>query len=305
MSAPAQAVAAAPWDLLGDPGLFLAMEDLSLAARGIVDGALQGVHRSLFRGYGAEFDSHREYQAGDDLRYLDWNLYGRHGRFFTKQYQADTNLNLYLLVDATGSMGMQRGVVTKFRYAARAAAAMALLTRRSRDAPGLFLLRSGIAEALPPRARPGQFDDIAGLLASTIPGGAADVGKALDAVINNCRRKGLVVLFSDFLDQEETLMRGLRILRHQGHGVIAVQTLDPWECELPESGDVEFEDLETGQILRTGTPDIREGYARAVAEWRAHLARECEVAGIHWVSAVTSAPLIPLVVRCIEDRGWK
>ena len=303
MSVPAPESPAAPWDLFGDPGLFLAMEDLSLAAHGIVEGALQGLHRSAFRGFGAEFDSHREYQAGDDLRYLDWNLYGRHGRFFTKQYQADTNLNLYLLVDATGSMGMRHGDVTKFHYAARAAAAMALLARRSRDAPGLFLLRSGISSALPPRSRPGQFDDIAGLLASTVPGGAADVGKSLDAVIDTCRRKGLVVLFSDFLDQEETLMRGLRILRQQGHGVIAVQTLNPLECALPEGGDFEFEDLETGQILRTGTPDIREGYARAVAEWRAHLARECEGAGIHWVSTLTSAPLIPLVVRCIAERG--
>jgi uncharacterized protein (DUF58 family) len=180
---------------------------------------------------------------------------------------------------------------------------MALQARRSRDASGLFLLRSGIFTALPPRSRPGQFDDIVALLASTVPGGAADVGKSLDAVIDTCRRKGLVVLFSDFLDQEETLMRGLRILRHQGHGVIAVQTLNPWECELPEGGDFEFQDLETGQVLRTGTPDIREGYARAVAEWRSRLARECEGAGIHWVSAVTSEPLIPVVVRCVAERA--
>jgi uncharacterized protein (DUF58 family) len=289
------------WDRLEDPGLFLAIEDLSLAARGIVEGALQGVHRSLFRGYGAEFDSHREYQAGDDLRYLDWNLYARHGRFFTKQFQADTNLNLYLLLDATASMGMQRGPVSKFRYAARAAAALALLTRRSRDAAGLYLLRSGIADALPPRSRPGQFDDIVAMLESTVPGGAAEVGKSLDAVIDTCRRKGIVVLFSDFLDQEETLMRGLRILRQQGHHVIAVQTLDPWECALPETGDFEFTDLETGEFVRTGTPDIRDSYARAVAEWRAHLARECEIAGIQWVSASTSDPLISVVTRCLAE----
>ena len=98
-------------------------------------------------------------------------------------------------------------------------------------------------------------------------------------------------------------MRGLRILRHQGHGVIAVQALNPLECELPEGGDFEFEDLETGQILRTGTPDIREGYARAVAEWRARLGRECESVGIHWVSALTSEPLIPVVARCIGERA--
>jgi len=288
----------ASWERLEDPDLFLAIDDLSLAAQGIVEGALQGLHRSRLRGHGAEFDSHREYQGGDDLRYLDWNLYARHGRFFTKQFQADTNLHLYLLIDATGSMGMKRDTVSKFRYAARAAAALALLTRRTRDAAGLYLLRAGIAEALPPRSRPGQFDDIVALLESTVPGGAADVGAALEAVIGTCRRRGIVVLFSDFLDQEETLMRGMQILRHQGHEVIAVQTLDPWECALPENGDFEFEDLETGQTLRTGTQDIRDSYARAVAEWRERLAHQCRSAGVHWVSAMTSEPLIPVVTHC-------
>jgi uncharacterized protein (DUF58 family) len=298
MSAAAQHPAPAPWERLEDPGLFLAIEDLSLAARGIVEGALQGLHRSRFRGHGAEFDSHREYQGGDDLRYLDWNLYARHGRFFTKQFQADTNLHLYLLLDATGSMGMKRGAVSKFRYAARAAAALALLARSTRDAAGLYLLRAGIAEALPPRSRRGQFDDIVALLESTLPGGSADVGAALEAVIDTCRRRGMAVIFSDFLDQEETLLRGMRILRHQGHEVIAVQTLDPWECALPETGDFEFEDLETGQTLKTGAQDIRDSYARAVADWREHLAHECRTAGVHWVSAITSEPLIPVVTRC-------
>jgi uncharacterized protein (DUF58 family) len=298
MSAAAQHPAPTSWERLEDPGLFMAIEDLSLAAQGIVEGALQGLHRSRLRGHGAEFDSHREYQGGDDLRYLDWNLYARHGRYFTKQFQADTNLHLYLLIDATGSMGMKRGTVSKFRYAARAAAALALLTRRTRDAAGLYLLRAGIAEALPPRCRSGQFDDIIAMLEATAPSGAADVGAALEAVIETCRRRGMVVLFSDFLDQEETLMRGMRILRQQGHEVVAVQTLDPWECALPEHGDFEFADLETGQTLKTGTQDIRDSYARAVADWRERLARECRAAGVHWVSAITSEPLIPVVTQC-------
>jgi len=294
---PAAAPTAADWERLEDPALFLALDDLALAARGIVEGALQGLHRSPFRGYGAEFDSHREYQAGDDLRYLDWNLYARHGTLFTKQFRADTNLNLYLLLDATGSMGTRRGPASKYRYAARAAAALALLTRRTRDAAGLFILQHGIAQALPPRSRPGQFDDILALLESTVPSGAADISSAMDTAVEMCRRRGIVAVFSDYFDTEEPLMRGLRTLRQQGHEVIAFQTLDPWECALPETGDFEFADLESGQTLKTSAPDIRDGYARAVAAWRENLRRQCEAAGIDWVSVTTADPLADVITE--------
>ena len=291
------------WDRLEDPALFLALEDLELAAHGIVEGALQGLHRSPFRGHGAEFDSHREYQSGDDLRYLDWNLFARHGRFFTKQFRADTNLNLYLLLDATASMGTHRGPATKFRYAARAAAALALLTRRTHDAAGVFLLQSGIARALPPRTRRGHFQDILALLESAAPSGAADLGAAMDAILDTCRQRGIVVVFSDFFDTEEPLLRGLRALRQQGHEVIAFQTLDPWECTLPETGDFEFADLETGPTLKTSAPEIREAYARAVAAWREDLRRQCAAAGLDWVSALTTDPLANVLTRYLLLRS--
>jgi len=288
------------WDQLEDPELFLATDDLALAARGIVEGALHGLHRSRLRGHGAEFHSHREYRPGDDLRTVDWNLFARHGRIFTKESQADTNLNLYLLVDASGSMGTKHGPATKFRYAARAAAAIALLSRNTHDAPGLYLLRSGIADALPPRTRPRHLDDLFGLLESTVPEGPADLGAALEEVLETCRKRGIVVLLSDFFDKEEALLRNLRALREQGHDVIAIQILDPWECALPAQGDFQFVDLETGGTLETSAPEIREGYAAAVAEWRESLRRECESGGIDWVSTTTSEPIGEVLLRCFE-----
>jgi uncharacterized protein (DUF58 family) len=290
----------AAWAKLEDPELFLAIEDLELAAQGIVEGALQGLHRSPFRGHGAEFESHREYLHGDDLRYLDWNLFARHGRYFTKQFRAETNLNLYLLLDATGSMGTHRGPATKFRYAARAAAALALLTHRTRDSAGVFLLRNGIAEALPPRSRRGHFQDLVALLESTVPAGASDLGSATDAILDACRRRGMVVLFSDFFDQEEALLRLLRSLRQQGHQVLAFQTLDPWECELPESGDYEFADLETGQTLKTSAPEIRAAYARTVAAWRQELGAKCEASGVGWISVTTADSLVQAVRTAVQ-----
>jgi uncharacterized protein (DUF58 family) len=295
-------IAASPpaaWESLEDPALFLAMDDLALAARGIVEGALHGMHRSRFRGHGAEFHNHREYRPGDDLRYLDWNLFARHGSLFTKEFHADTNLNLYLLVDASGSMATRRGPAAKFRYAARAAAALALLTRPTRDDAGLYLLRSNVADALPPRARLGQLDDIFGMLSAAKPAGSADIGAALEEIIGTCRQPGIVVLFSDFFDKEASLLGALRILSAQGHDVIAAQILDPWECALPASGEFEFVDLETGATIETSAPEIREAYAASVAEWRASLGRQCAAAGVTWATATTAEPLIDLVLRCL------
>jgi len=295
-----KAAGASTWERLEDPGLFLAIEDLELAAHGIVEGALQGLHRSPFRGSGSDFDSHREYRPGDDLRYLDWNLYARHGRPFTKQFRAETNLNLYLLLDATASMAMRRGPTSKFRYAARAAAALALLTRRSHDAAGVFLLRNGVSEGLPPSARRSHFQELIAFLESATPSGSADFTTAMDSVLHTCRRRGIVVLFSDFLSGEESILRGLRSLRQQGHEVMAFQTLDPWECELPETGDFEFADLESGELLRTSSPDIRESYAREVAAWRADLRHQCEGAGIRWVSTTTAEPLVDVITHFLN-----
>ncbi len=290
------------WDQLEDPGLFLAMEDLSMAARGIVEGALQGLHRSPFRGYGAEFDTHREYQPGDDLRYLNWNLYASHGKLYTKQFRTETNLNLYLLIDGTGSMGTKHGPAPKFRYAARAAAALALLTRRTRDAAGLFLLQNGVTSAVPPKARPGQFEDILAALENASPSGVGDIGAAMEEVMVMTRRRGVVVVFSDFFDEQETLLGGLRALREQGHDVLAFQLLDPWEVALPERGDFEFADLETGSTLKTSAPDIRDAYAKAVSDWRDHLRGECEGAGIDWTSMTTTEPLAEVLIQFLLRR---
>jgi uncharacterized protein (DUF58 family) len=300
------AAAAAPdtsWDQLSDPALFLAMNDLSLAAHGIVEGALQGLHRSPFRGYGTEFDSHREYLPGDDLRYLNWNLYARHGRLFIKQFRTETNLHLYLLLDASGSMATKQGPATKYRYAARATAAFALLTRRSRDAAGLFLLHEGVSAALPPRTRPGHFEEICDLLETSKPTGPGHLGKAMDEISEACRKRGIVVVFSDFFDEEELLLQGLRALREQGHEVIAIQLLDPWECELPEDGDFEFADLETGETLKTSSPEIRAAYAKTVADWREHLRGECEAAGIQWLSLTTETPLADVLIQYLLRRS--
>lgn len=287
-----------------DPALFLAIEDLGLAAQGIVEGALHGLHRSPFRGFSVEFESHREYRQGDDLRYVNWSLSARHRRLFVKEFRADTNLNLYLLVDASASMRIAHGPASKFAYAARAAAALAYLAHRTHDACGLYLLRKSLEDALPPRTGRVHFETLTATLAATHPEGPGNLGAALGDALEACRRKGIVVLFSDLFDADEAeVLHGLRVLREAGQEVVLFQILDPWETQLPEDGDFEFVDPESGQRLEASTPIIAESVRSRVREWREMLRHECEASGIDWVSCTTADPLAGVVVEYLSQRA--
>jgi uncharacterized protein (DUF58 family) len=258
-----------------DPQLFMVMEDLELAARGIVEGALLGLHRSPYIGFSVEFESHREYQRGDDLRYVNWKLWARHNRLFVKQFKSDTNMNIYLMLDSTGSMQADHGVSAKWRYGARAAAALALLARQTHDAPGLFILNNKVEQYLRPRSTSGHFHDICGVLQNCTPQGQANIGAAIEEAYDLCRRKGIVFFISDLFDKEEDILNGLTNLRHMGHEVVVLQILDPWELEMPESGQYAFHDLETGEVIRANVARIRDAYKDVVADWQQGFKDQC------------------------------
>jgi len=287
-----------------DPELFLAMEDLELVARGVVEGALHGLHRSPYIGFSAEFDAHREYEPGDDLRYVNWNLWARTDRLYVKQFKSDTNLNLYLLLDCSRSMLCANGPYPKWAYGARAAAALAWLSLRERDAAGVFLLADGIRDYVPPRVRPDQFHEIQAVL-SRAPEVAAgtNLARPLEETLHLCRHRGIVVLLSDLFDEDEDLLRAIDTLRFYGHEVLVVQILDPWEDELPDSGQYEFHDLESGEIVRAHAPDVRRSCQAAVAEWRRGMVRRFDDAGVDWLTCTTADPLADLLVNYILRRA--
>jgi len=286
-----------------DPGLFLMLEDLELVAHGVVEGALLGLHRSPYLGFSVEFEAHREYQRGDDLRHVNWNLWARHDRLFVKQYKANTNLDLHLMLDSTGSMRTEHGPTAKWRYAIRAAAAFALLAKRTHDAVGVSLIGDRIERHLPPRTSAGQFQDILGMLERAEPGGRASIGHAFEEMLSLCRRRGIVVLISDLFDNEEEISVGLKSLQQMGHDVIVVQVLDPWEVALPKGGTYEFHDLESGQRLRVVTDTVADSYAAKVRAWRERLRDRYFAAGIDWLSVRTDQRLSELLTRYIWRRA--
>ena len=297
------AVAEQPTKWLEDPDLFMSMEDLELVAYGVVEGALHGLHRSPYIGFSVEFDAHREYQFGDDLRYVNWNLWGRTDRLYIKQFKADTNLNLYLLLDTSGSMLTDHGPTAKWRYGARAIAALSFLSLRTRDATGLFLLQDHVRGHVPPRVRPGEFHEILAALTETEPTGSTDIARALEETLELCRRRGIVLLVSDLFDNEDDILRSLSALRYYGHEVIVLHLLDPWEHTLPTRGQYEFRDLETGETVRAHAGSLRESYGQVVQDWREGLRKRCEDAGIDWLACDTDTPLRELLIDYLLKRA--
>ncbi|MEN8376625.1 MAG: DUF58 domain-containing protein [Gemmatimonadota bacterium] len=292
MANPAQARGARRPDLLA-PQELRGLGGLEYVARNVVEGFLTGLHRSPHRGFSVEFAEHRPYQAGDDLRYMDWRTVARTDRYFVKQFEQDTNLRAYLLLDASASMGWSSDpdrIPTKLWYAKQLAAALAFLLLRQGDAVGALAFDEHVRDRVGAHGGRRHWLEVGRLLQGAEPAGDTGAETALREAAQMLRRRGLVILFSDLLvDADETRL-ALRYLRHRGHEVLVFHLLDPGERELPGVGDARFVDPETGDELPVTVADLRAEYrasvAGAIAEWR----RSLRPNGIDYVLLDTSRP---------------
>jgi uncharacterized protein (DUF58 family) len=276
---------------LADPEFFSRLESVELRARSVVEGFLHGLHRSPYVGFSVEFASHHEYVPGDDPRHINWKIYARQHRLYVKEFDGDTNLNLFILLDVSGSMACASLGRSKLHYAATLAAALAHLAIRQHDAAGITLFAGQVVASLPPRAKTHQLQEILGLVANAIPQAQTDAGRAIHQAAELCRKRGLVAVISDCFDDVGRIMDALDHLLFLNHEVVLFQVLDPWERDLPLEGNVRFRDLETGETLTTLSEGIRDGYRRAVRQWLAELDRECISRGIDRVELTTNDPL--------------
>lgn len=258
-----------------DPAFFSRLESLELRARCIVEGFLTGLHRSPFVGFSVEFASHREYAPGDDPRYVNWKIFARQRRLYVKEFDAETNMNLYILLDVSGSMECANTGRSKLHYGASLAAALAHLALKQRDAVGITLFADAVVGHLAPRAKTHQLEEILRLISTTTARPVSDASRALQQAAELCRHRGMVVIISDLFDDASAIARGLEHLRFRNHEVIVVQLWDPWERDLPIEGNVRFRDMETGTELATRVEGIRDAYREAVASWQGQLETEC------------------------------
>jgi len=261
-------------DLL-EPRELAALGGLEFVAHHVVEGFLAGLHRSPHRGFSVEFAEHRMYQPGDDLRYIDWRMYGRSDRFYIKQFEEETNLRAYLLVDTSASMAwtsMPGQLPSKLWYAKQLAASLALLLLRQGDAVGLVGFDEQLRAHVAPRGGRRHWHEILEALGPLEASGRTEAGTALRDIAGRLRRRGLVILFSDLLVDPDSTRLALRFLRHRGHEVLVFHLLDPGERELPSLGDARFVDPETGEEVPVSVADLRAEYRAAVEnaleEWR-------------------------------------
>jgi len=279
-------------DLL-DPMEVARLGGIEVLTEGIVEGFLTGLHRSPRRGFSVEFAEHRMYQPGDELRYVDWKLLARTDRLYVKQFEEETNLRAMIVFDVSKSMGWSGEPatrLTKLEYTKRLVAAMMLVLLRQRDATGLVTFDETVRSVTPPRARLTHWHHLLAVLYHARAGTSTAAEPALRRVMDQLRRRGLVVFVSDLLLDRELAIKALRFLRHRGHQVLVLHVMDPAEIALGGPAEARFEDPETGQAVTLRPADWAGVYAKTVAgvvlDWRL----ACRRHGIAYERVTTDTP---------------
>jgi uncharacterized protein (DUF58 family) len=286
-----------------DARTLAAIDDLSLLARGVVEGFLDGLHRSPFLGYSTEFSSYRAYTQGDNLRYVDWKVWGRTDEFYVKQFEDDTNLRCQIFLDTSASMDFGEAGANKFDYGRILAAVLAELMVRQHDAPGLILFGEQAREAAPMKAGRYHADEIFQLLAHAQAHGETHLDRGLFRIVESITRRGLVVVISDFLTASEAALELLRQLKAQRQEILVFHLLAPEELDLPYEGDYLFEDSETGEELPVHADDFRKEYQRRLGEFCGQLRQECIRLEVEYQQLRTDVPRETALIRYLEHRA--
>ncbi len=263
---------------------------LQLRARLAVEGLYSGIHKSPYHGFNVEFSEYREYSPGDDLRYLDWRVLARSDRLFIKQFEAETNLNCYLLLDSSGSMDFTTNSQTRLDYGASLAAAFSMLMLRQGDHVGLVTFDNAVRHFIPPRGNAGHFGAIVEALERVKPGKDTDISSVLHEIAERVRRRSMVIIISDFFDDVERILRGLQHFRYRHHEVIVLQLLDDAEFEFPYDRITMFEGMERGEQIIVEPRIIAQGYRIRFGQYLESLRRGCLEKNIDYQRMLLSEP---------------
>lgn len=288
-------------DLL-DPDALARGEALGIMARTIVEGYRVGEHRSPFRGFAIEFAQHREYTVGDDLRHLDWKVLGKTDRYYIKQYEQDTNYVANVMLDGSASMNYGSGKLSKFQYAKALAACITYLIALQGDAVRLHLFDEKIRESAQRTDNLGKIPSIMQQLAAFQTHENTHVGNSLNDLAQQIRSRGIIIIISDFFDNEAEIEAGIQRLRFGGSEVIVFHVLDKCELEFPFEGMVEFVGLEGGVRLKTAPADLRKSYLKNFNEYLQRVHTICDHAGCHYILANTDKTLAEMLSSYLAFR---
>jgi uncharacterized protein (DUF58 family) len=282
-----------------DPITLAKVRNLELQARLIVEGYLSGMHKSPYHGFSVEFAQHREYVPGDDLKHLDWKVYSRTGRFYLKQYEEETNLALWLLVDCSESMQYGSGprgedgkpLVSKYDYACMAAAALAYLTLHQQDAAGLVTYDNQVRQFVKPSSASSHLKTLVNCLNKGPAREKTSLAPIFHDLAERIPRRGIIVVLSDLFDEVEDILAGFKHLRHKRHEVVVLHVLDRAELEFPFQETTLFRGLEQFPELLTDPRSLREGYLEQVRAFTHDVEHGCRFQNIDYVSLRTDTSL--------------
>jgi uncharacterized protein (DUF58 family) len=273
-----------------DPGVLAKVGFSPLLARVVVEGFLNGLHKSPYHGFSVEFADHREYVPGDDLKYLDWALYARTDHYYIKRFEEETNLRCTIVLDRSASMGFGTGAITKWDYSCFLATCLAYLVLRQQDAAGLVLFGSKPGLFVPPRCRRSHLRQLMSVMVNNAPGGGTEVANSLRAVVRNLKRRGLVVLISDLIDDPVETLKSIRLLGSHRHDVVVFHVQDATELDFSFEGSALFRDMETGEEMEVDPSAVRDAYVKQMDELCAFYKQGLTSVGIDYHLVNTRQP---------------
>ncbi|MBN1383995.1 MAG: DUF58 domain-containing protein [Elusimicrobia bacterium] len=286
-----------------DPLIIAKLSTMALKAKFVVEGFISGQHASKFKGHSLEFAQHREYSFGDELKHLDWKIYAKSDRYSIKQYEEETSLKAYILLDSSGSMGYTSGKISKLEYASYIAASLSYLMIKQGDSVGLAVYDKEIKKVIPPRSSLSHlsviFDELSGLEAA----GETDISKILLNFSKNLKKRALIIIISDLFDEQENIIKAVKNYKFSKHEVIVFHIMDIMEQNLDIAGNVRFTNMENDSFLITEPEIIKKEYRKLVSEFIEKYKMEFSRTSIDYSHFITSNPLDLALTNYLSKRS--
>lgn len=291
------------------PDVISKLATMELRARLVVEGFITGLHKSPYHGFSVEFAEHRQYMPGDEIRRIDWRVYGKTDRFYVKQFEEETNLKSYIVLDTSASMQFASDVdtkgtkrISKIEYASCIAASLSYLMIQQRDAVGLMQYDTDIRSIIPPHATKQHLRRLLMEMERIRPSQATNSAVALHQLADRISRRGLVIVLSDLFDDPSKIMAALKHFRHNHHEVLVLQVLDPLERSFAFGADAVFRDVETGDLMTTQPFHIQKAYQKAMKDFIEIYKRECRENRIDYVLLDTATPFDVALLQYLNKR---
>ena len=285
------------------PEIISKIDSLQYRARMVVEGFIVGHHKSPYHGFSAEFSEHRAYGIGDEIKHIDWKLFGKTDRYYVKQFEEETNLRAHLLLDQSNSMNYGSGALTKLEYAQTLFASFCYLMLKQQDAVGLTLFDTEIRKFIPPKSKSSHLNVLMSILANMSPGGETSIAPILHKIADKIHKRGLIILISDLFDDPQKTFNGLKHFRYNGHEVVVFHILDPEEMDLNFKERIRFVDKETGEKITTDPWHIKQAYKTEMQKFCDFYKTSCRKNRMDYIQVFTNQRLDEVVANYLIKRN--